>query len=68
MSLEAEIGRMTDPQEFMRLCNAVLSAEHGDDFLPIDDDRPDRGNDGYLKSQKRIFAAHCFKRRPEQKH
>jgi hypothetical protein len=62
MSLEAQIQLMTVPQEFSRLCNAALGAEHGDDYLPIDDDRPDRGNDGYLKSSKRVFAAHCFKR------
>lgn len=62
MSLEAQIQLITVPQEFTRLCNAVLAAEHGDDFLPIDDDRPDRGNDGYLKPQKRVFAVHCFKR------
>jgi hypothetical protein len=53
---------MTVPQEFTRLCNAVLITEHGDDFLPIDDDRADRGNDGYLKSEQRMFAVHCFKR------
>lgn len=62
MSLEAQIALITVPQEFTRLCNAVLSADHGDDFLPIDDDQADRGNDGYLKSEKRIFAVHCFKR------
>jgi hypothetical protein len=62
VSLEAQISLMTVPQEFIRLCNAVLIAEHGDDFLPIDDDRGDRGNDGYLKSQRRMFAGHCFKR------
>ncbi|MCP9954697.1 hypothetical protein [Actinomadura madurae] len=62
MNLEAQIELITSPQDFMRLCNTVLLAEHGTDFLPIDDDRPDRGNDGYLKSEKRIFAAHCFKR------
>ncbi|MGW5410102.1 hypothetical protein [Actinomadura geliboluensis] len=62
MNLEAQIELMTSPQDFMRLCNAVLQAEHGASFLPIDDDRPDRGNDGYLKTDKRIFAAHCFKR------
>jgi hypothetical protein len=62
MSLEAQIQLITVPQEFARLCNAALAAEHGDDFLPIDDDRPDRGNDGYLKSAKRVFAVHCFKR------
>jgi hypothetical protein len=62
MTLRAQIELMTVPQEFTRLCNAVLIAEYGDDFLPIDDDRADRGNDGYLKSEKRMFAAHCFKR------
>lgn len=62
MNLEAQIELLTNPQDFTRLCNATLQVEHGDDFLPIDDDRPDRGNDGYLKSQKRMFAAHCFKR------
>lgn len=62
MNLVAQLELITVPQEFTRLCNAVLMAEHGDDFLPIDDDRGDRGNDGYVKSQKRMFAAHCFKR------
>jgi hypothetical protein len=62
VNLHAQIGLITVPQEFTRLCNAILTAEYGDDYLPIDDDRADRGNDGYLKSEKRLFAAHCFKR------
>lgn len=62
MSLTAQIELMTNPQEFTRLCNMVLSAEYGMDFRPIDDDRPDRGNDGYVLSEKRLFAMHCFKR------
>jgi hypothetical protein len=62
MNLQAQIELITNPQDFTRLCNAVLQAEYGSDFLPIDDDRADRGNDGYLKSEKRMFAAHCFKR------
>jgi len=62
VSLQAQIELITVPQDFSRLCNAVLRAEYGDDFLSIDDDRSDRGNDGYLKSEKRMFAAHCFKR------
>jgi hypothetical protein len=66
MSLEAQIQLITVPQEFTRLCNAVLSTEHGDDYLQIDDDRPDLGNDGYLKSEKRVFAVHCFKRAQNQ--
>lgn len=66
MSLEAQIGLMTVPQEFCRLCNALLVASYGDDFLPIDDDRPDAGNDGYCKSERRMFAMHCFKRSQNQ--
>lgn len=62
MNLQAQIELITVPQDFTRLCNAVLQAEYGAEFLPIDDDRADRGNDGYLKSEKRMFAAHCFKR------
>lgn len=62
MNLEAQIQLATVPQEFTRLCNAILEAEHGDDFLVIDDDQADRGNDGYLKSTKTLFAMHCFKR------
>jgi len=62
MNLQAQIELITNPQDFTRLCNAVLQAEYGDDYLPIDDDRADRGNDGYLKSEKRLFAGHCFKR------
>jgi hypothetical protein len=62
MNLQAQIELITVPQDFNRLCNAVLRAEYGDDFLSIDDDRSDRGNDGYLKAEKRMFAAHCFKR------
>lgn len=66
MNLEAQIELMTVPQEFTRLCNAVLVAEHGDDFLPIDDDRADHGNDGYRKSTRQVFTVHCFKRIQKQ--
>ena len=62
MSLQSQIEQINVPQEFTSLCNAVRTAKHGDDFLPIDDDRPDCGNDGYLRSQRKIFAGHCFKR------
>ena len=66
MNLEAQIQLITAPDEFMRLCDALLAAAYGEDYLSIDDDRPDRGNDGYLKSEKRIFAVHCFKRPQNQ--
>lgn len=66
MNLQAQIELITNPQEFTRLYDAVLIAEHGDDYLPVDDDRSDKGNDGYLKSEKRLFAGHCFKRIQKQ--
>lgn len=66
MNLENQIALISNPQEYTRLCNAALKALHGHDFLEIDDDRPDRGNDGYLKSEKRMFAGHCFKRLQNQ--
>lgn len=62
MNLQNQISLINNSQDFTRLCNAVLTADYGDDFLPIDDDRADAGNDGYVKSEKQIFAAHCFKR------
>lgn len=62
MSLQNQIGLINNPQEFTRLCNAVLEAEYGDDFLSIDDDRADGGNDGYIKSKHLVVAMHCFKR------
>lgn len=67
MNLEAQIELITVSQEFTRLCNAVLAAEYGEDFLPIDDDRADNGNDGYRKSTKQVFAIHCFKRIQKQR-
>lgn len=62
MNLQNQISLLNNPQEFVRLCNAVFEAEYGDDFLAIDDDRADGGNDGYVKSKELIIAAHCFKR------
>lgn len=66
MNLYGQIELINVPQEFVRLCNTALYTEHGDDFLSIDDDRPDRGNDGYLKSERRMFAMHCFRRLQNQ--
>lgn len=67
MSLQAQIEAINNPQEFTRLYNAVLDMKYGLDFIPIDDDQADGGNDGYVKSEKRIFAGHCFKRIQKQK-
>jgi len=59
MYLEDQIALITNPQEFTRLCNAILTCTYGDDFQIIDGTRSDEGNDGYVSSEKRVFAMHC---------
>jgi hypothetical protein len=59
MSLEDQISQTVDPALFTRLCNAVLAAEHGHGYQVIDGTRGDEGNDGWLESERRIFAIYC---------
>jgi hypothetical protein len=59
VNLEDQIAQIINPQEFTRLCNAILTAEYGADFQVIDGTRSDEGNDGYLISEKRIIAMYC---------
>jgi len=59
MNLEEQIAQIINPQEFTRLCNAILTARYGDDFQVIDGTRSDEGNDGYINSEKRIIAIYC---------
>jgi len=56
MYLEDQIALITNPQEFTRLCNSILTCSYGEDFQVIDGTRSDEGNDGYVCSEKRIFA------------
>ena len=59
MYLEDQIALITNPQEFTRLCNSILTCIYGEDFQIIDGTRGDEGNDGYVRSEKRIFAIYC---------
>lgn len=59
MSLEDQIAQTTNPQEFTRLCNILLTAEYGEAFQVIDGTRGDEGNDGYISSEKRVIAIYC---------
>ena len=59
MTLDEQIAQMTDPQEFTRLCNTVLTERYGRDYQVIDGTRADGGNDGYIISEKRITAMYC---------
>ena len=59
MSLEEQIAQAVDPTVFVRLCNALLQTEHGHAYQVIDGTQGDDGNDGWLESQRRIFAIYC---------
>ena len=59
MTLEDQISQITNPQEFTRLCNTILTEKYGHEFQVIDGTRSDDGNDGYVISEKRIIAMHC---------
>ncbi|MFH1688224.1 MAG: hypothetical protein ABIE70_11980 [bacterium] len=59
MTVDEQIAQMTDPQEFTRLCNIILTELHGPDYQVIDGTRADGGNDGYIISEKRIIAMYC---------
>jgi len=64
--LEEKIAQITNPDEFAKLCNALFTDMFSLDYQVIDGTRSDEGNDGYVKSQKRIFAIYCPKK-PERK-
>ena len=66
MSLEDQISEIVEPALFARLCNTIFVAIHGHDYQVIDGTRGDEGNDGWLKSESRIFAIHC-PAKPERK-
>lgn len=57
------IREIREPQQFQDLCQQVLAAEH-DDFQVLDDSRGDEGNDGYIPSQRRLFAIYCPEKHP----
>ena len=59
MSLQEQIAQTVDPLLFTRLCNALFVAEHGHAYQVIDGTRGDEGNDGWLDSERRIFAIYC---------
>jgi len=57
MILEDQIALITNPLEFTRLCNSIFTCIYGEsDFQVVDGTRGDEGNDGYVRSEKRLFA------------
>jgi len=59
MTLEEQIAQINNPQEFTKLCNMLLAEKYGSGYQIIDGTRADGGNDGYVISEKRIFAMYC---------
>jgi hypothetical protein len=57
--IEDQIAMMTNPQEFTRMCNSIFTSIYGNDFQVIDGTQSDEGNDGYVRSERRILAIHC---------
>jgi tetratricopeptide (TPR) repeat protein len=60
------IREIRNSQEFQDLCQQLLAAEY-DDFQVVDDSSGDRGNDGYIPSQKRLYAIYCPEKHPPPK-
>lgn len=58
-SIEDKIRQINNPQDFTNLCNTIFSDRYKGDFQIVDGTRSDQGNDGYIYSEKRIFAYHC---------
>lgn len=59
MTIDEKIAQINNPQEFTRLCNAVLAEKYGSGYQVIDGSRADGGNDGYIIQEKRIMAMYC---------
>lgn len=59
MILDEQIRQINNQQEFVELCNTIFTEKYKDDFQIIDGTRSDEGNDGYVISEKQIFAIYC---------
>lgn len=59
MNLEEEIRKISNPQEFVELCNTIFTEKYKENFQVIDGTRSDQGNDGYIISEKCILAIYC---------
>ncbi|MFA5974693.1 MAG: hypothetical protein WC859_00830 [Elusimicrobiota bacterium] len=59
MGLQDLISQMNNPQEFVRLCNAVFVATYGQEYCAVDGTQCDGGNDGYIRSEHKMLAMYC---------
>jgi len=57
--LEDQISQITNPQDFVKLCNSLFAAEYGSDYQVVDGTRGDGGNDGFVRSTGELFAIYC---------
>ncbi len=66
MDLGELIRLINNQQQFVKIVNTVFIAKYGDNFQLIDGTRSDEGNDGYVRSEKKILAIYC-PAKPENK-
>jgi tetratricopeptide (TPR) repeat protein len=57
------ISDIRNTQLFQDLCQTLFAAEYPDIEIP-DDSSGDEGNDGYIPSQRRLFAIYCPEKYP----
>jgi len=57
-AIQGRITQIESPDDFVKLCTALLDAEY-DDFMPPDDSGGDRGNDGYSENAETLFQIYC---------
>lgn len=58
------IKDIDNAETFQRLVHAIHVAQYGADFQVVDDRGGDRGNDGYIRSLRTLFAIYCPEVRP----
>lgn len=59
MGLDEQIQRLSNPQEFAKLCHLVFAVKHGSEYQAVDGSRADGGNDGYIKSEACLLQFYC---------
>jgi tetratricopeptide (TPR) repeat protein len=60
------ISEIRNSQQFQDLCQQILAAEFSD-FQVLDDSSGDKGIDGYIPSNRRLFAMYCPEKSPVRK-
>lgn len=63
MKLIDQLSSIQSPREWEELCDACFLAEFGLNYQTVKS-KKDNGMDGYIISEKRLIAKHCFEEKP----